>query len=154
MLDGSSKLPSENVRLEASSNLVALQIPNVPIRLSLRPACFQSRSELMGRVDLGHRIETVMLFSTGNLPLVRASATSKSLVRLPFTSLVAKLNSANAVWASTPPVVAPALQPPGTADQKCTRKTSSRPSPSVVTVGNFTDWILGPTKPDPKNPDR
>ena len=62
----------------------------------------------MGRVDLGHRTETSMPFSTGKSPLVRASASSTSLVGLPYTSLVDKLNSVNAVWASTPLVVAPA----------------------------------------------
>ncbi|CCU74744.1 EKA-like protein [Blumeria hordei DH14] len=33
MLDASSKLASENVKLEASSDLVALQIPNVPVSI-------------------------------------------------------------------------------------------------------------------------
>ncbi|CCU77525.1 EKA-like protein [Blumeria hordei DH14] len=33
MLDGSSKLASENVKLEASSDLLALQIPNVPVSI-------------------------------------------------------------------------------------------------------------------------
>ncbi|CCU83007.1 EKA-like protein [Blumeria hordei DH14] len=33
MLDGSSKLASENVKLEASSDLVALHIPNVPVSI-------------------------------------------------------------------------------------------------------------------------
>ena len=33
MLDGSSKLANENAKLEASSNLVALQIPNVPVSI-------------------------------------------------------------------------------------------------------------------------
>ena len=108
----------------------------------------------MGHVDLEHRIKTGMLFLRGTMPLVRASASSTSLIRLLFTSLVAKLNSVNAVWASTPLVVAPALQPAGTADQLCTWKPSAGPSQSVVTVEDPTDRILGPAKSDLINPDR
>ena len=108
----------------------------------------------MGHVGLDRLIETGMPFFTGTKPLVRASAFSTIRVWLPSTSLVDQLNNANAVSASTPLVVAPALQLAGIADQICTSKQSARPSHAVATVGDLTDRILGPANSDQKNPDQ
>ncbi|VDB92774.1 BgtTE-56097 [Blumeria graminis f. sp. tritici] len=95
-----------------------------------------------------------MPFLPGISPLMRACASSTSLVLLLFKSLVARLNSANTVWASALPVAAPELQPTGTADLTCTRKPSARPLLKVATVEDLTDRILGTAKSDPENLDR
>ncbi|CCU78249.1 EKA-like protein [Blumeria hordei DH14] len=60
MLDASSKLASENVKLEASSDLVALQIPNVPVSIVTEHG--------PRAVDAGW-VSTKILSTTGALPI-------------------------------------------------------------------------------------
>ena len=149
MLDDSLELASINAKLEESSDLVALQIPSVPVSIitesgpraidaelvfakiilttGVRPIQVQPHGKC--RPGVPHR-NWHALFMQDNAP--RAGL-----------SLVAKLNSVNAVWASMPLVAAPALQPARTAAPACTRKPSARPSLSVAFVGDPTHRILG-----------
>ncbi|CCU82363.1 EKA-like protein [Blumeria hordei DH14] len=68
-LDGSSKLENENGKLEASSNLVALQIPNVPVSIVTVPG---------PRVVDDNLVSAKILTTTGMLPIqVRTHGTCR-----------------------------------------------------------------------------
>ena len=100
---------------------------------------------------LVHYTALGILFSLGAPPLVRASASLKIRVWLLSYSLVKESSSATAATASTPLVVASAIQPVVIAVQQCILKKSVRPPLNVVIVEDLNERTHGAAEPDPIN---
>ena len=147
LLRAAQRLAKHNAILEEASGLVAFRILNVTATLqTVDCTCSVDAECISNEIKYRYRKEPIQMRPHGicspdaqyrnwHALFARDSASSTSLVLIPSRSLVGKMKSANAVRASTPLVVSPALWPIRIAAQKCTLKKGARPPSDVATVG-------------------